>query len=193
MSNDDYREFNLTIKALERVYMVLPDKAATIAVNFFKRRFVEQNWIDNATESWKRRKQRGRKRDSRATLTKTGRLRRSIRKGKVTPEYAIIETDVPYARIHNEGFRGTVHVKVHKRRRYKVNKYKEGTGVYSVKTRKERQRTRSVKEVNNTHWVQSHTRRVNMPRRQFMGNSAQLNRQISRMMTAQFLKALRKS
>lgn len=190
MSNE-LKEFDEVIKRVQAVYRTLPDKAATIAVNFFKKRFVEQNWVDYATEAWKRRKLRGKNREQRAILTKTGRLRRSIRKGKVTPDYAIIETDVPYARIHNEGFRGTVNVKVHKRNRYKTVKTKEGKGVYSVKTRKERQRTRRTREVDGTHWVRSHTRRVNMPRRQFMGQSAYMNRDIQRMMTAAFIKALK--
>lgn len=188
----ELKEFDDVIKKVQRVYHTLPDKAATLAVNFFKKRFAEQNWIDHATQSWKRRKLRGKKREQRNILTKTGRLRRSIRKGKVTADYAIIETDVPYARVHNEGFRGTVNVKVHKRNRYKTTKTKEGTGTYSVKTRKERQRTRSTREVDGTHWVQSHTRRVNMPRRQFMGQSAYLNKQIQRMMIAEFTKALKR-
>lgn len=188
----ELREFDEVAKRVQAVYHTLPDKAATIAVNFIKKRFIEQNWIDNLTEAWKRRKLRGKKREQRAILTKTGRLRRSIRKGKVTPDYAIIETDVPYARVHNEGFRGTVNVKVHKRNRYKNVKTKEGTGVYSVKSRKERQRTRTTRETSNTHWVQSHKRRVNMPRRQYMGVSAYMNRDIQRMMTAAFIKALKR-
>lgn len=188
---DDLKEFDGTIKAVQRVYHTLPQKAATVAVNFIKRRFIEQNWIDYSTEAWKRRKLRGKNREQRAILTKTGRLRRSIRKGKVTPDYAIIETDVPYARVHNEGFRGTVNVRVHKRNRYKNVKTKEGTGVYSVKSRKERQRTRTTRETSNTHWVQSHRRRVNMPRRQYMGVSGYMNRDIQRMMTAEFFRALK--
>ena len=72
------------IRALEKVYGTLPNKAATLAVNFFKKRFVEQNWIDNSTQAWKRRKEaKNRKRSSRATLTKSGRLRRSVRKIRV--------------------------------------------------------------------------------------------------------------
>lgn len=191
MSNE-YSEFDKTLKAVERAYRTLPDKAGTVAVNFFKNRFREQNWIDNHTEPWKRRKRRGKKDSGRAVLTKTGRLRRSIRKGTLTPDYVVIETDVPYARAHNEGFRGTVNVRVHKRSRTgMVNKGKHGTGIYSVKTRKERMRTLRVREVTNTHWVQSHTRRMNIPRRRFMGPSTYLNRNITRMATAQFVKALK--
>ena len=184
----ELKDIDRTIDALNRAARTIPDKAGTLAVNFSKKRFVEQNWIDHATQTWKRRKERGRKRSARAVLTRTGRLRRSIRKGKVTDEYVIIETDVPYARIHNEGFRGTVNVKVHKRSKYKNRK--EGTGVYSVRSRKER--TRTVRDTTNTHWVQSHKRRVNMPKRQYLGSSAVMNKQIQRMMTAVYIKALKR-
>lgn len=185
-------EFDRSVRAVERVYARLPDQAATIAVNFFKNRFVAQNWTDTHTQPWKRRKNRGKKNKGRAILTRTGTLRRGIRKGTVTPDYAVIENDVPYARVHNEGFRGTVNVKVHKRNRYRNVKTKEGTGIYSVKTRRERQRTRTTRETSGTHWVQSHKRRMNMPRRQFMGPSAYLNRDIERMMAGQFMKVLKR-
>ena len=99
----------------------------------------------------------------------------------------MIGTDVPYAQIHNEGFRGNVNIKAHVRKRYRNEK--EGTGVYSTRTRKERTRTKRV--VDSGHTVQSHTRKINMPKRQFMGSSAVLDKQIERMMNAEFNKALK--
>jgi phage gpG-like protein len=148
------------VKLLDRVTKavnVLPQRAATLAVNFSKERFRSQNWVDHTTEPWTKRKTRD-KRKGRAILVDSGRLKNSIRKVVVTNDYAIIGTDVPYAKIHNDGFRGTENVRHHRR---------------------------------NGHSVRAHTRRVNMPRRRFIGSSAVLDRQLQRMMTAEITRAIK--
>jgi phage gpG-like protein len=80
----------------------------------------------------------------------SGRLRRSLRK-QVRGNIIFISTDVPYAEIHNEGgtIQATANVPQHSR-----------------KTKKGKSQ------------VKAHTRRINikMPRRQFMGESAFLNK-----------------
>jgi phage gpG-like protein len=141
----------------------LPQRAATLAVNFSKDRFRAKNWIDYRTEVWPQRKrpERGKRR---GLLIQSGRLRRSVRKVIVTNDYAIIGTDVPYAQAHNEGFRGTVTVPTHTRKRPK----RGGTTT-----------------------VQSHTKKLHIPKRRFLGESNVLTTQIQRMMTAEITRAIK--
>lgn len=139
------KEINNIAKAYDRII----SRSGAEAVRFFKRRFDEQNWVDDSTQAWKPRKQerqrKGRKlRGSGKTLIQTGTLRRSIRVVSKSDTRIIIGTDVPYARIHNEG----------------------GMAGRGLKTR--------------------------IPKRQFMGKSAYLERQIARIMHAEIRNAIKK-
>lgn len=79
-------------------------------------------------------------------LNVTGTLRRSIQ-SRVTGSGVEFTSQVPYAAMHNEGFSGTVHVPAH------VRKLKNG---------------KTVK-------VRDYTQRVNMPQRQFIGRSPEVD------------------
>lgn len=188
----------------------LPNLVATTAVNFFKQRFRDQNWIDTRTEPWKPRKgsgwgnkkasrtyefgsrkyqQAGRGgRNRRAVLIQTGRLRRSLRKISATMDQVVIGTDVPYAQAHNDGFRGKVtqHVKAHMRNRTKL-------GIISAKQGKRSSRVKFGRVVTGNGMVRAHTRTIhqNLPRRRFMGQSAALNRIMERQITAEFIRSLK--
>lgn len=71
------------------------------ALNHFEQSFRDQGFTDDSLERWKGRKKR--EREGRAILTKTGRLRRSLKK-KMHNRYAIIiSSNVVYAPVHNEG------------------------------------------------------------------------------------------
>lgn len=180
-------EISESIKRVNKAVDNLMPKIATHAVNFFKERFRQQNWMDNYTEPWKLRKERGKNRYRRAILTKTGRLRRSIRKANVTRTSAVIETDVPYAYAHNFGVNGTVNVKEHSRNRYKRQKER-----YTTRTGKERTRTkRVIDDAADSIKVKAHKRKMRLPRRQFIGESAVLNTQLSRLVTAELIRALK--
>lgn len=120
-------------------------------------------------------------------LIKSGRLRRSIRVLRTTKNSVIVGTDVPYAKAHNEGFRGRVNVKAHTRNKY--GKKKVGTGVYSTKTKRERKRT--VTSVSGSTQVRGHTRTMRIPKNQFLGRSDVLIRNVKRVATAEFIKALK--
>lgn len=162
-------------KLLDRVsnaVKVMPRRAATLAVNFSKQRFSQSAWVDNSTEPWKKRSQKtwrteSRKRQGRAILVDSGHLRRSIRVIYVNDERAVIGTSLPYAQVHNDGFRGKVAQRVRKH----VRKLKRG------------------KEAS----VNGYSRTINQntPRRRFIGVSAILNKQIERMMTAELLRAIK--
>lgn len=163
-------QFTRILDNLSRVYPTLPGRAATVAVNFTKERFRDEAWLDVTKNKWQPRKHSKNARDrSRKTLTKTARLKRSVRKDRVTPNYAIIAvggTGINYARIHNEGGRvnETVKVRAHSRNR-----------------------------AGRTEQVKAHIRKVDfiMPKRQFIGNSVTLDKRIQLQLTADISRALK--
>lgn len=139
----------------------LPRIAKDLGVSFFKSRFRAQGWLDTTFQPWAKRKKTDKRRPGRAILMDRGKLRNSIR-GEVRGTDIVFGSDVPYAKIHNEG--GTIgkHARSETfvRNRTKKGKFKRGTTAgrgFSFK-------------------ASSHT----MPQRQFMGNSAHLNKLIIR-------------
>ncbi len=117
----------------------MSQSAAAIETHY-KGSFRGQGFADGSSK-WK-----GRHKDTdkgRATLVKSGDLRRSIKASVSGPRSITLSTDVPYAEIHNEG--GTI------------------TAAQSVKSHARR-------TSKGTTTVKAHTRNVNtsMPQRQFM-------------------------
>ncbi len=186
-------EFIQLIERVNTAITHLPQQVATIAVNFSKDRFRSENWVDNTTEPWKKRKQ-GWTRDrrkGRAILVDSSRLKRSVRKVSVTADRIVIGTDVPYASVHNDGFRGRVTQHVGGYSRKKMGMVHKGTGTYSIRTHAER--TRRVRSQVGSVSVKPYTRTINqnIPRRRFIGNSSVLNSQIERFITSQFIHAIK--
>ncbi|AZA90932.1 Mu-like prophage protein gpG [Chryseobacterium nakagawai] len=146
-------------------------QVGVIAVNFSKERFVQKNWADRNREAWAPRKRRARG----SILVRSARLKRSIRKIAQGSYYVFIGTDVPYAQIHNEGgnINKTVRIKAHTRR------------TSPRRTRDSRGRYQRNEGGGSTQNVRAHTRRMNftMPKRQFLGESALLNRRIERFLS----------
>ena len=92
----DFKHFIRICDNINRTITRIPHKAAVLAVNFSKERFIKKNWLDDREYPWpKTKKRKG------STLIKSGRLKRSIRQVHVGADYAIIGTDVPYARAHS--------------------------------------------------------------------------------------------
>lgn len=125
------------------------------AVNFYKKSFTRQGFIDEGgVEKWKPRKERGKRKSKRAIGVKTGRLRRSPRITKLSIMQVDVGSDVPYAKPFNEGavIRTTARVRAHLRRGRKGGR----------------------------HTVKYHTREMNttIPSRRFMGKSAFFNKRI---------------
>jgi phage gpG-like protein len=188
-------EFDRSLAQLEAAFRRLPNGVATVAVNFFKERFRAQNWVGDHTEPWKPRKnsphwaRKGERGSRRAILVKTGRLRRSIRKISAMAEQVVIGTDVPYAQIHNEGYRGPIEQQVKAHTRHHTTFGITGRRELRTRTRITYGRVRT----GDTSEVRAHTRRirVNIPRRQFIGQSVALNRQIERFITAELMRALK--
>lgn len=171
---------------LRQTLLTLPIKVGDTAVLFSKQRFREQSWVDYATEPWKRRKTGAKRNTGRAILMSTGRLRRSIRIMRTTRDSVTIGSDVPYARVHNEGFMGIVGVKGHTRTKWVKTKIE--TGKLTPKGNKS---MRTMTTAGGEYTVKAHNRKMNMPRRQFMGSSKVLDKQVTRLITAEIMKAFK--
>lgn len=179
------------MKKSEKAISEMVDTMGIYAINHFKQSFVDGGFTDEGFEPWKRRKSgRDRKKGKsenasggtvslkvgRQVLTKTGRLRRSLVSKKLGRYQIRISSNVPYAKIHNEGARtGSVNVKPGVRFRHRGDTITEGTGQFSIKTRKETKRTIKLKAKEH---VSGYSRRLRMPKRQFVGYSERLNRKI---------------
>lgn len=113
MSKADRFGFKAKIQAFQVLKNSLPPELGTEAVNFFQSSFRDQGFKDNALNKWKevQRRTPGTKTyksaspadRSRAILVKSGRLKRSIRRGFTSFAKTVIATDVPYAKVHNQG------------------------------------------------------------------------------------------
>jgi phage gpG-like protein len=170
-SNDivGMRDFTRKLDALANAYHRLPTEVAALAVKFSKERFRDQAWHDTARQPWKKHKvpRKGGKNISQTLLVGpgSGRLKKSIREIYSDNTKVIIGSDVPYAKIHNEGgtIKTTVQVKEHDRTR---------------NGRKER--------------VKAHSRKMNLtiPQRQFIGNSERLERELLTLVETKMATAL---
>lgn len=170
----------------------LIDRVAVHSLSFFKERFRQQNWIDHSTQPWPKRRAAGwgkRERKGRGLLIDTGRLRRSIRIVSSNGNRVVIGTNVPYAQKHNEGFKGKVtqQVKAHTRSKTK----------FGVVKKRELKRSTSIDygrvKIGDSQ-VKAHSRSVNqnIPKRQFIGQSAALNKQVHRIFSAEINRIMKK-
>lgn len=175
--DNDIRQYEEAVKRIAKACELIPTRAATVAVNFTKERFRQQNWLDDTPKAWDKRKRKKRetKADKRAVLVKSGRLLRSWRKITANSTRAVIGTDVPYARVHNEGgkVQAVAQIGSYNKRGY---------------SRKRKGRTENVQ----AHTVKAHRRNINfqMPKRQFVGQSATLNNRINDLINNDLLKAI---
>ncbi len=159
-----------------RVRNQLPGVLGTVAVNYFKDSFKRQGWRDRYLQPWKKRAPGTKNNRGRAILVRSGRLRNSIRILESNPRRVVVGTAVPYAEAHNEGFNGTVQVRAHVR-----HKSRKQATTY---TRKGKEYTKMQrKATGETYGVKSFTRKMNLPQRQFMGDSEIMNRKLDAAVT----------
>lgn len=148
----------------------LINEAGYRAVRFSKQRFIQKNWVNTTPQPWKPRKRKAP--GSLMVGPGSGRLKKSIRVISKTATSVKIGTDVPYARIHNEGgiVKETVQVKAHSRKR-------------------SARQNRSTGEIK----VKAHSRQMNVriPQRQFIGESQALLNKIEKKMDKLAEKALK--
>ena len=178
-------DFGRIEQRIKEAMLTLPVIVGNEAVNFALDNFRRQGFLGPNIEPWLQRKNR-KKNKGRAILVQTGRLRNSIRIIKVTNNTVVIGTDVPYAKAHNEGFRGAVQVAEHSRNSYESHKI--ATGGFTMKGKP---RMKTVQSIKKTGMVKAHTMKMNIPKRQFIGNSPFLDQRITRVIAAQLLKAVK--
>lgn len=135
---------------------VFPSKAGKVALRFVNGNFRASGFQGASFKKWKP------NRKGTTTLIKTGKLRAATYYTTQPGGFTIINP-MPYAKLHNEGYKGKVTVKAHSRNKY--TKTKVGTGKFT-KTGKERTRTMDVKTGYKK--IKSHSRQINLPVRQFI-------------------------
>ena len=181
MAKVDLTDFTRKVDTLSQTLKTLPNEIGAVAVNFSKERFVSQSWIDKTKRNWKprkkdRRSQHGNKTKNQTLLVQTGRLKKSIRVISADESRVVVGSNVPYAKIHNEG--GTINATVAVR-------------AHSVKQHSRIRKGR--KETVREHDKREHTRNMNtkIPSRRFLGTSYTLSKRIMNLITARFMRALK--
>lgn len=146
----------------------LPNKVAITVVNFFKRNFRVSGFVDRPFQKWKKPSYPGKKG---ATLVKSGELRRNIKKLRVSVNRVVVgvPSNIKHARIHNEGGKIAITPKM---RRFFWAKFKET----------EKEFWKNMALTKKTH--------IDIPKRQFIGDSKVLEVTIERMIIKELKKAL---
>jgi phage gpG-like protein len=152
----------------------LPVVIKNAAVNYSLDAFKSQSWEGT---KWPGRKKNG-KRPGRSLLVDTGRLKRSIGAfSRVESEKRIIwGTDVPYARVHNDG--GTI-TQAQRSETFTRNR---GRG---------KRKNRFAKGTKKGRGFTFKERNISMPRRQFIGNTPAFRAHITQIAKTFILKQLK--
>lgn len=164
-------------EALKKVLPTLPHKMGVLAIEFSMERFRNEDWFDTSSVKWKPRKS---KKDDkgRKLLVKSAVLKNSIRIVKESPQETVVGTDVKYAKVHNEGDQSTVTVKTHTRT----------VSVYQTSKSNKKKIQSGTKKVT----VQSHSRKNNIPQRQYLGESQALTKRLVDMVGNEIYNSLNK-
>lgn len=162
----DIKEFLDAIKKMEKEVLkyeatIFPMMAAKKGLRFIDDNFRNQSWAGLPNIAWQRRK--GNRDSGRALLIKKGTLRRSFQ-AQTQVGQARIFTEVPYAKAHNEGLRETVNIPAHSRRKIRSAKVQ----MIHELTKSGKHKTKTVQIHEGDIEVKSHTRQMNIKRRQFM-------------------------
>lgn len=152
------------IAGWNRLKSRLPAIAGQTAVSFFKDNFRRQGFLDNTVNKWRKRKDD--EGSGRSILVRSGRLKRSIRIASLGPLSVKVGTDVPYAQAHNEGAEITVPVTTRMRKKF-----------WALYRRSGREKYKHMATTTKSQF------RVSIPQRQFMGNSAALDKLLEKHVT----------
>lgn len=183
--------FNKIQRQVQHALHQVPGIIGNDAVNFFKDSFKRQGWMGATFVPWRPRKTvtkwgKTPRNKGRAILVDRRHLGKSIRITNVSNLCVTIGTDVPYARVHNDGFKGTViqQVRAHQRRQFLNTKI---SSLKSKRTKSQRVQTGSIT-------IRQFTRSINqnIPQRKFMGDSPILKKIIERRIVGEVMKAFRK-
>lgn len=177
-----------TMKAMEDkvrgMLRTLPKHVSNDVVNFTKDNFRRQGFLGASLERWPARKKKTKwgitpRNKGRAILVDTGKMRRANRITQADWRAIVIANAMPYAKAHNYGLRVGViqNVKAHRRKRKQNNL----TGA------------KGKKIASGVTFVKAHKRKfmLTLPKRQFIGDSPYLRRNIQRTIANQIQKALK--
>jgi len=169
-TNNNAQQFDILKQKYEVFRTKIPDIVAVLAVNFFKRNFELQGFVDNGVEKWKTLSNPADR--SRKILRKRGTLKNAIRKIKTERNKVIVgvSSDVKYASIQNSG--GQIPI-TPKMRRYFWAMYKQ-TGQEYYKG-----------------LALTKKKHLEIPARKFIGDSAALVKHIDRQIVDQINIALK--
>ena len=160
----------------KEVYDRLPRKVGVVAVNHFKQNFRDGGWLDNGLHPWKRtRRQEGTGTNASRGPLLSGRehLMKSIQ-ASTSPGQVSIENPVPYAHVHNDGAKIPVTKKMKKYAWFKF---------YSLSGFKKGQKKDNVSPEAEGWKGLALTKKASLtiPRRQFMGDSAELRVKVNKL------------
>jgi len=153
---------------LEKKMAELPPILMNEGQRYFTENFRNESWEG---KRWRARIHRGKKENTKPILI--GRTRQLINSVRTSGRSASLTkivwgTAVPYAKIHNEGFNGTVYVKPHSKHGKTISvKVRGNSGFVNGVFTKGKSKT--LKMLGARHQVKAYSYRMKMPKRQFMG------------------------
>jgi phage gpG-like protein len=168
MPNHNAKKFNILQSQYKGFRRRLPNKVAITAVNFFKRNFKVGGFVDRPFRKWKKSKYPGKKG---TTMVQSGKTRRDIKKLKVSQRRVVVGIGghKAYAEIHNTG--GKLPITPKMRRFFWAKWYETKNDFW-----------RNMALTKKTH--------LDIPQRQFIGDSKVLEITVERMIIKELKKAL---
>jgi len=160
-------------KRLQQTKEVLPAEIANVSQSYFESSWRKQGYDGKKWKEVQRRINGKGAAKTRAILVKSGRLRRSFHVLSKRWDNITIANSAPYAKVHNEGFKGVEYVKPHKKSGKDIkSKVRGSAGFIDGKFTKGKIRTITLKGAK--HNVKGFSRKMNLPQRQFMGQTNEL-------------------
>lgn len=202
MSSTDPKIIERKVEALKRQLELevkdrLPRKVGTLAVQHFKQNFREEGFVDGGLRPWQKAKRQlsgGRNASSRyKTLTSARNHLMSSIEARPSAGAVSIENHVPYAKIHNEG--GIISSNPNitpKMRKFAWAMYYKTAGIKKSRGARKKGKGRTPKTIPKeaqqwlglalTKKTKLHIR-AKMPKRQFIGESKELEQKVSQEIT----------
>lgn len=173
--NRNAEEFDKLLEGYKAIKLRMIQQAAGIALAFFKASFINQGFTDAALVKWVNRVPGTPNNKGRAIEVNRGILKRAVRIKRVSMDGAIVGVDesIPYAEIQNYG--GKVPITPQMRRFFWAMYYNYGGGIKG-------------KELSDTalfyrNLAITTKQFINIPARQFIGDSVTLERNIRNYIT----------
>lgn len=177
--------FDKAVKNMGKLKQSLPILLANQAQTFFVNSWKIQGWQDRSVRRWAPRKDKGPKSQGRAILVKSGALRRAVNQSIREQAFDRIKLVValPYAAVHNDGYKGPR--RAHTRASFGRSSTTQFIGLQRKEGNRKKPTTPIYPKLGETN-VKAHT--MNMPQRQFMGDSKKLRDEQAKLIDDQLKK-----